>query len=45
MAKGKKCPQCNAAMYALKEEKQPSGEYRVQYVCNNCGHGETAWEK
>ena len=34
MAKGKSCPQCGHAMYAVKEEQQPKGTW-VTYECRN----------
>lgn len=46
MAKGKRCPKCNTPMYALREDKQMDGSYRVSYICTNgnCKATATAFE-
>lgn len=46
MAKGKKCPKCTTPMYALREDKQANGKYRVTYICSNgnCKHSLTEFE-
>ena len=36
MAKGKKCPDCGAILYAESEEKTPAGAW-VVYVCKTKG--------
>lgn len=46
MAQGKKCPQCNSLMYALREDTQPKGTW-VYYQCynSNCKFEEKVFEK
>jgi predicted RNA-binding Zn-ribbon protein involved in translation (DUF1610 family) len=43
VARGKKCPECGAFMYARDEDEQPMGAW-VVYVCSACGFSEKVFE-